>query len=268
MRHLIASFKLFFFGLLCLIIIPIQFFWQLIFRRSDLYFVVPKIFNRLTLFLFRIKVKIKGEEISKQNVIFVGNHLSYIDIPVLGGNLPAIFIAKADVRKWPVFGTLASISRTIYIERNRGAAMKCIQDIAKSIKDNRSLILFPEGTSTQGISVLTFKSSIFELFLDEKLKNNLILQPFTLTISSVDNHNILQPTDNDIYAWHSDMTLPPHLWGLALSKGANILLTLHKPLHAKDFADRKEFAAICHDIVEVELKKTLPKPLRQLSKPS
>ncbi len=268
MRALIACIKLFLFGVLCAFIIPTQFIWQLIFKKSDLYFVIPRLFNRLTLLIFRIKVDIQGEQISKKNVIFVGNHLSYIDIPVLGSYLPATFIAKADVRKWPVFGTLASISRTIYIERNRGTALKCIKDIEKSIQEKRSLILFPEGTSTQGIKVLPFKSSIFELFLHESLKKNLILQPFTLTINSADKKEIIQPKDNDLYAWHSDMTLPTHLWQLALSRGANILLTLHPSLEANNFTDRKKFAAICHETVDRGLKNTLPKALRELAPPS
>ncbi len=264
MRILIACFKLMCFGVLCLLTIAIQSIWQFIFRKSDLYYVVPKIFNRLTLFIFRIKVTIKGTPPEQKNVIFVGNHLSYIDIPVLGGHLLANFIAKADVRKWPIFGTLASISRTIYIERDRNAAVKCIQDIEKSLSESRSLILFPEGTSTQGINVLPFKSSIFELFLNEKLKNRLIIQPFTIAITEIDQRPILSANDNDIYAWHSDMTLPPHLWALAKSKGAKIELTLHAPRAAKDYDNRKVFAAACHDDVAVSLQKSLPAPLKRL----
>lgn len=264
MRILIACFKLICFGLLCIIIIPTQFLWQFIFRKSDLYYAVPKIFNRLTLFIFRIKVTMKGEPPEQKNVIFVGNHLSYIDIPVLGGHLLANFIAKADVRNWPIFGTLASISRTIYIERDRNAAVKCIEDIEHALSEERSLILFPEGTSTQGIEALPFKSSIFELFLNEKLKNKLIIQPLTLAITETDKRPILSASDNDIYAWHSDMTLPPHLWALAKSKGAKIELTLHAPRAAKDYGNRKSFAAACHEDVSASLQKSLPAPLRHL----
>lgn len=264
MRNVIACFKLICFGLLCLIIIPTQFSWQYIFRKSDLYYIVPKIFNRLTLFIFCIKVTMKGAPPERKNVIFVGNHLSYIDIPVLGGYLLANFIAKADVRNWPIFGTLASISRTIYIERDRNAAVKCIQDIEKSLSESRSLILFPEGTSTQGIEVFPFKSSIFELFLNKKLKQKLIIQPFTLAITEIDQRPILSATDNDIYAWHSDMTLPPHLWSLAKSKGVEIELTLHAPRVAKDYDNRKIFASTCHEDVAISLHKSLPAPLKSL----
>lgn len=264
MRTLIACNKLFFFALLCLIIIPIQTVWQLITRNSRLYFVIPKLFNRLTLFIFRIKVNMMGEKPEKDNVIFVGNHLSYIDIPVLGGHLLATFIAKADVRQWPIFGTLASISRTIYIERDRGAALKCIQDIQKSLKEERSLILFPEGTSTQGTEVFPFKSSIFELFLHKDLKKKLIIQPFTITITHINGHDILTSNDNDIYAWHSDMTLPPHLWTLAKSKGASIQVHLHKPHKASDFENRKEFSSRCHQDVQEGLQNSLPAPLKRL----
>jgi 1-acyl-sn-glycerol-3-phosphate acyltransferase len=256
MRITIATIKLFFFGLLCAVIIPIQILWLFLFKNSSLYFIVPTIFNRLTLFIFRIKVRTTGVPSTDKHTIYVGNHLSYIDIPVLGGHLPATFISKADVRKWPVFGTLASISQTVYIERHRGAAIQCINDIEKSLSAGRSLILFPEGTSTQGFKVLPFKSSIFELFLNDKLKEVLIAQPFTLSIKTVGDNSPPPPKDHDIYAWYGDMELPPHLWALALSKGVTIELEFHLPHPAKNYGNRKEFAQACHKDVANGLTRT------------
>jgi 1-acyl-sn-glycerol-3-phosphate acyltransferase len=257
MRVIIASLKLFFFGLLCLLIIPLQILWLLAFKNSPLYFVIPTLFNRLTLFIFRIKVEIEGTPSTNQHVIYVGNHLSYIDISVLGGNLPATFISKADVRQWPVFGTLASISQTVYIERHRGAAIQCIQDIKKSLSARRSLILFPEGTSTQGFEVLPFKSSIFELFLNDKLKESLIAQPFTISIQKIGTHTPPSLLDHDIYAWYGDMELPPHLWMLALSKGATIRVEFHSPRPAKAYDNRKIFAQDCQKDVDEGLARAL-----------
>jgi 1-acyl-sn-glycerol-3-phosphate acyltransferase len=264
MRTIIACIKLFFFGLLCLITIPVQAVWQLITGNSRFYFWVPIAFNSIILFLFRIKVSYVGEPPEDKNVIFVGNHLSYIDIPVLGSHLRANFIAKADVRQWPIFGTLANISRTIFIERDRNAATKCISDIGKSLNKGQSLILFPEGTSTQGVEVYPFKSSIFELFLHQDLKNRLIIQPFTISIKQVYGQDILSASDNDLYAWHGDMTLPPHLWQLAKSKSVEVQVELHKARLAKNYENRKNFAKDCHSDVELGLNRALPAPLKKL----
>lgn len=259
MRSLIACVKLFFFALLCAVIIPIQTICLFLFKNNPLYFVVPKIFNRLTLFIFRIKINVIGNFSTQGHVIYVGNHLSYIDIPVLGGTIPATFIAKADVRGWPVFGTLATISRTIYIERNRSAALQAIEDIESSLTGGRSLILFPEGTSTRGTEVLPFKSSLFELFLNDKLKQKLSIQPFTLSILETDGKALKTPEDMDIYAWHSNMELPPHLWALAKSKGAKIQLEFYAPRAAKEYDDRKKFAHDCHvDVANALQKRRTP----------
>lgn len=261
MRQIIGIIKLFFFGLLCTIIIPIQMIWCALFKNSPLYFIIPKIFNRLTLFIFRIRIITRGNPKEEGHIIYLGNHLSYIDIPVLGGNLNATFIAKADVKGWPVFGTLASISQTIYIERNRSAAIKCIEDISAALNNGRSLILFPEGTSTQGVSVYPFKSSLFELFLNPKLKNDLIIQPFTLSIKNVDQRLAQSGDDFDTYAWHSDMELPPHLWALAKSKGVTLGLEFHAPRPALQYDNRKLFAQDCEMDVKTGLQKAISETL-------
>lgn len=244
MRSIIGTIKLFFFGLLCTVIIPLQSLWVIIFGATPFYFWVPTLFNRLTCFIFRINVKKSGKPVSG-HVIYVGNHLSYIDIPVLGGNLNATFISKADVKSWPVFGWLAVLSKTIFIERTRTAAASAISDIEKAVKKGRSLILFPEGTSTNGTNVLPFKSSVFDLFLSAGLKQNLVIQPFTLSISKINGKTPDTSKPHDIYAWYGDMKMLPHLWQLATSKGADILITFHPSRLAKNYDNRKIFASDC-----------------------
>jgi len=195
------------------------------------------------------------------HVLFAGNHLSYIDISTIGSVLSATFISKDDVKNWPLFGVLASISKTIFISRDRNAAVKCIADIKSSLDQGRSLILFPEGTSTNGVEVLPFKSSLFELFLNADLKEKLIIQPFTISIQRVDGRDVKTIQDHDYYAWHGDMTMIPHLWDLAQSKGVDILISLHKPLKASDYDNRKTFAFDCHNAVAKGLEENRPKSL-------
>jgi len=260
MGHLTAGFKVFIFLILCLITIPLQAFGAFIFRNSSLFYIVPTFFYRSICLIFNIKVAVKGEQASG-HVIYVGNHLSYIDIAVIGANLKATFISKADVKNWPILGLLATLGKTVFIERSRNAAAKCIQDIKATMESGRNLVLFPEGTSTNGMDVLPFKSTIFDLFLDQELKEKLSVQPFTLTLQSINGHAALTAKDHDIYAWHGDMEFFPHLWQLAHSREAQILLTFHPPYTASNFNDRKEFARVCHEDVVNGLKNTLPAAL-------
>lgn len=248
MRTIIASFKLLVFGFWCLFIIPTQLLSLVLLGNSPLFYVVPKMYHRVTCLIFGLKINLSGQ-MADGHVLFAGNHLSYIDISTIGSVLSATFISKDDVKNWPLFGLLASISKTIFISRDRNAAVKCIADIKSSLDSGRSLILFPEGTSTNGAEVLPFKSSLFELFLNADLKEKLIIQPFTVSIQRVDGRDVKTIEDHDYYAWYGDMTLPPHLWALAQTKGVEILIEFHEPLKASDYDNRKVFALDCHKAV-------------------
>lgn len=268
MRGLISLLKLLAFILWSLISIPTQGLSAFIFDNTRKFFIFPKIYNSVVCKIYGIKIHIKGTPDTTNHVVFVGNHLSYIDISVLGSTLPATFISKADVKKWPIFGILAALTQTVFIERNREAAAKCIADIKKALEKDRSLILFPEGTSTQGIEVLPFKSSIFDLFLNKNLKDKLLIQPFTLSIQKIDGREVASPKDHDLYAWYADMTMVPHLWALGKSKGIELLLTFHPARTATNYDDRKKLANDCHSDTQQGLKNSLPTALDLNTKPS
>lgn len=260
MRAIIASLKIASFLALTLITIPLQALDRLLLEKTRFFYIIPTMYFKITAWIFQIKTKQIGNKHNGQ-VVFVGNHLSYIDIPVIGGKLDATFISKADVRNWPLFGILSALAKTIFIERSRNAVQKCISDIQKMLNEGRSLILFPEGTSTNGLKVLPFKSTIFELFLNETLKDSLYVQPFTVSLEKIDGKTITDATQHDLYAWYGDMTFMPHLWQLAKTKGTIVTLTLHEARKASDYDDRKSFALDCQQDVEQELKKSLPSTL-------
>ena len=260
MRTIVAIYKFICLGIASLITIPSMFIWGVLFNTKPIFYIVPKAYHTVLCKIFRITVEITGTPTTK-HAVFLGNHLSYIDIPVMGSILDATFIAKEDVKSWFIFGWLGTLAQTIYISRKRDAAQQCINDIEKMINRGRSLILFPEGTSSRGTKVIPFKSSLFELFLNDSLKNKLFIQPFTITIKKINGEIISNIEDMDKYSWHSDMELMPHLWQMAKLKGAHINIEFHCPRPAKNFKNRKEFAQICYDDVEQALKKNSPLPL-------
>lgn len=260
MRVVIGALKMGSFILMSLITIPLQTLGLLLFGNTKLFFIIPATYYRLTCLIFGIKVTLSGKR-ADGHVLYVGNHLSYIDIAAVGSYLNATFISKADVKNWPIFGVLATVGKTVFIERSRDAVTKCIQDIKKTLSGGRSLILFPEGTSTKGTDVIPFKSSVFEILLNEELKKNLIVQPFTITIINVNKRAVQKEEDHDLYAWYGDMEFTPHLWELAKSKGVDILITFHPPRAAADYEDRKAFASDCHKDVQEGLRNTLPPTL-------
>ena len=119
------------------------------------------------------------------------------------------------------------------------------------IADGKNLIMFAEGTSTDGAQVLPFKTAFFSLATDNSEGRKLTVQPMTIALLAVDRRPALTSADRDLYAWHRDMTMPlaPHFWRLAKLRGATVLVRFHPPREAADYPDRKALAAACQEDV-------------------
>ena len=259
MREITASFKFLLFILLCIAVVPLQIIIFSI-HKGPYAYIIPQIFHKGVCCIFRIKVIIERDR-PPENVqcIYVSNHLSYLDIPVIGRALKASFVAKEDVSSWPIFGFLSNLQQTIFISRERNKASDGRTNLDISIENGTSLILFPEGTSTDGQEVLPFKSSLFSIVFSEKRKS-IPIYPFTVKILHVNKHSVSTQNDRDLYSWHfkMDTTLGAHLWNFAKSSGATIVLQFHAPLTSQNYTDRKELAKACQDAVSKGLEnKTL-----------
>src|SRR5882672_10787489 len=101
-------------------------------------------------------------EIPKSGLL-VSNHLSYLDILVICANAPSVFVSKADVRRWPLFGWLAALAGTVSIERERRSHVGAVnQEIQSALDEGILVVIFPEGTSSDGETVRPFRSSLLE----------------------------------------------------------------------------------------------------------
>ena len=244
----IAIFRLALFAFISALAPLIQ-FPILCFAKGRGIFFVPKIWHRAVCRIFNIKVHVTGALENEHHTLYLTNHVSYLDIPVLGGYLSASFIAKADVENWPLFGFLSKLQKTVFIQRTRkglSSAQKMIED---RLDQGHNLTLFAEGTSTQGHHVLPFKSSLFELIATQKIRDQLYIQPITIQVKAINGAPPQKPDDLDIYAWHGDMTLAPHLWQLAQNKSVDINLHFHPARPVKEFKDRKDIAKQTHKVV-------------------
>ncbi len=220
-------------------------------HRGKYAYIIPKLWHKGVCAIFSIRVKIEGTPYKNGQVIYLSNHLSYLDIPVIGGVLTASFVAKADVASWPVFGFLSRLQQTAFISRARQNAKKETNSLAHMMgEEKRNIVVFPEGTSTDGRTVRDFKSSLFSIATGAE-NPEMMVQPFTISMILVNGDSIKTQEDRDLYAWHIEMetALQDHLWHFAKSKGAHITLTFHDPILARDYTDRKELAKICHENV-------------------
>jgi len=234
------------FFLLIIAFIPITVLYKYI--HPDRPYDIPKLFHGLLLKAIGIHVIVKGEPLTNASVLFVSNHVSYLDIPVLGSLLPAGFVAKAEVAEWPLFGFLSRLQNTIFIERRSTRAVDQRTQLQDYFAKGRNVILFPEGTSSEGLSVLPFKSSLFSIVEATANGRPITVQPISVTCIELDGFPLLRE-DRALYAWYGDMTLIPHLWNVFKNGDFTVEVIFRAPLTSVDFPNRKDLAAACQAVV-------------------
>jgi len=166
----------------------------------------------------------------------VANHASWMDIFALGAGQAITFVSKAEVAGWPGIGFLARIVGTVFISRNPRQADAQRNQLKAELDAGRKLLFFPEGTSTDGMRVLPFKSSLFAAFTN--LETGMRIQPVTVVYVAPDG--VDEPR---FYGWWGDMDLGPHmLQVLSRFPQGGVRVIYHEPLSISDFPDRKQLA--------------------------
>ena len=246
-----ASLKLIGFIVVTLCLVPLQLCVLCVTKGANAY-IIPRLWHRAVCRISGLRFRIIGTPVASQ-VIYVANHLSYLDIPVLGASLMASFVAKSEVAGWPIFGFLSKIQQTAFISRKATDAARVSQSLGAMVAEGKSLIIFPEGTSTTGESVLPFRSSLFNLLDERGEPYALPIQPVTLVLKTVNGH----PDNRLGYAWVGDMVLAPHLWDFWKGTGAEIDLIFHPLITTTSESDRKELAQRAQKMVAEGLARDL-----------
>ena len=196
-----------------------------------------------------LRLWVSGAPSRLDGLVFVANHVSYLDIPVLGGLADGTFVAKNEVSTWPLFGFLARLQRTVFVSRNPRKANDDIGKLRSRLDRGERLIVFPEGTSSDGRQVLPFKTSLFGAVLDRERNTDYWVQPVSITYPRYADGRPLILGLQDHYAWYGDMTLFDHLLGVFSRKGALVEVSFHPPVRAAAFDSRKHLAEHCEAIV-------------------
>ncbi|HEY7579663.1 MAG TPA: lysophospholipid acyltransferase family protein [Acetobacteraceae bacterium] len=168
-------------------------------------------------------------------VVFVSNHSSWLDIPVVGGRLNACFVSKDEVGAWPFVGTVARLGRTVFISRQRRATARERDAMRERLAQGDNLVLFPEGTTSDGSRVLPFRSPFFAI---AEGPDPPLIQPVSVVYDRLDG----LPTgraSRAIFAWYGDMDLATHFWRFAQHRGLRATILLHAPMDPSGFASRK-----------------------------
>ncbi len=204
--------------------------------------------------LIGIRVRVIGTAVKQQGgrpVVYVSNHSSWVDIPVVGGVLDGCFVAKGDVATWPVISTIARLGRTVFVSRTRSSTGKERDAMRAVLKAGDNLILFPEGTSSDGSRVLPFRTSFFAL-AESKAGESLADLPLIQPVSVVYDRLGGLPAgraNRPVFAWYGDMDIASHFWRLTQHIGLRATVLLHPPLDPARFEDRKVLSQVVWQIV-------------------
>ena len=191
--------------------------------------------------IINLRLKVFGLAPSVPGGVVVSNHLSYIDIIAHGSALPLRYSPKSDIKRWPVLGWYIGLSRPIWTDRtSKGASKKVLRDFAKTVNKGMYLIVYPEGTSTDGKSgILPFKSTSFEAAITVKAPIIPVLIHYK------------QRRGEPTICWYGDMTLLPHVWQLLGFPSIEAELHFLRPI-LPEGRSRKELASHVHNIMARE----------------
>jgi 1-acyl-sn-glycerol-3-phosphate acyltransferase len=200
--------------------------------------VFPMHYHRLVCRVLGIRIDVSGNPPVQGPLLLVSNHVSWLDIVVLGALAPVSFVAKREVSSWPFFGSLARLQRTVFVDRDRRHATGSSRgDMQARLLRGDILVLFPEGTSSDGRSVMPFKSSFFGAAEVE----GVLVQPVSIAYRGHRNlpmNRRLLPS----YAWYGDMDLAPHLLEALATGPIEVAVICHPPLSLSGELTRKTLA--------------------------
>lgn len=180
-------------------------------------------------------IGVPARMVNGRPVVFVSNHSSWLDIPVLGGRIEACFVSKDEVGRWPFVGTIARLGRTVFISRQRHATGRERDVLRERLAAGDNLLLFPEGTTSDGSRVLPFRSAFFAI---AEGTDPPLIQPVSVVYDRLGG----LPTgraSRPVFAWYGDMDLASHFWHFAQHRGLRASILLHPPLDPARFASRK-----------------------------
>jgi len=266
MSKLRASCKLLCFVGLTLPLMPLQ---ALFLRLSpSLGRRFPQWYHRQLCRFLGIRVHIEGAAVNDKAVLIVANHTSWLDIPVVSTVTPVSFIAKKEVGTWPFVSSLARLQRTVFVDRERRTSVgDTTAEILNRLRQGDSLVLFPEGTSSDGNRVLPFKTSLFAAAKPSALRaenrkaatsegatsanHQVVVQTMTIVYTRLCGIPMLR-SERPIVSWYGDMDMAPHAWQFLQAGPVDVVVRIGPPVPLDAFMDRKALAKYSEEEIRRE----------------
>ena len=228
--------------------------WISVLRLPNRWEIISRLTRSLTFLLrtiLNIKVTVIGDvgELERGGYVIISNHLGYVDGFILGSIFSVVFVSKREVKKWPVIGQWTTLCGTIFINRQRKDQVpSVVEEISRKLREEANILLFPEGSATNGERMLPFQTAP----LAAPLRNRSIIVPVTLTYKSVDDKPVSEANRDLIYCY-GDMDFVPHFWKLLSLRSVEVIVTVQPKIECFRYVDnsagRKKLAIDCYNRV-------------------
>ncbi len=236
------------------VLVAIVHLWISILGLPNRWKILSRLNRNYTLLLrliLNIKVTIAGDEgqLERGGYVIIANHVSYVDGIVLGSIFPIVFVSKREVKKWPIVGQWNVLCGTIFINRQRKNEVGAlVREMTRKLRQEANILLFPEGTSTNGEKMLPFQT----VPLAAPLRSRSIIVPVNLAYKTIDEQPVTAANRDFVY-WYGDMDFVTHFWDLLGRRGVEVLVTLQPKIECFRYADnsagRKKLAEDCYNRV-------------------
>jgi 1-acyl-sn-glycerol-3-phosphate acyltransferase len=204
---------------------------------------IPVLFHKLCVHMFGLRMTVRGSPATERPLLLVSNHSSWLDIVVLSSILPAVFIAKSEIARWPLFGQFAKLQRTIFVDRARRQETLAVNRmIASRLAEGDPVVLFGEGTESDGNLILPFRSALLGVF-QEALgdQGGGFLQPVSVAYTRLQGIPMGRQ-HRPVAARYGKMNLPSHIKRVLREGAIDVAVTFGQPIKVGPGTDRKALA--------------------------
>ncbi len=213
----------------------------------------PHYYHRVLSKLLGFRITIEGAVPKHGPALLVSNHVSWIDIVAFSAAAPVSFIAKKEVGGWALFGQMAKLQRTVFVDRERRHSTgQSRNEMTDRLNAGDLLILFPEGTSHDGNNMLPFKSAFFGA---AELADISVI-PVTIAYTKICGLPMTR-RQRPFFAWYGDMDLPPHLWQAVQMGPIGITIKFHEPQTIGAAGGRKQLSRATETVIRESLAQLL-----------
>jgi 1-acyl-sn-glycerol-3-phosphate acyltransferase len=189
----------------------------------------------------RMRVRVVGEPVRNRAVLFISNHVSWADILAIGSIAPIAYVSKSEIGNWPMVGTAAKSQRTIFVDRSRRQQTgDAIADIVDRLATGTSVVLFAEGTSSDGNRVLPFRSALIGAVKEASARSEhgILIQPMSICYTAL-NGITMGRQHRPVVAWYGDLDFMPHITAFIKRGAVDAVVTYGEPIKADASSDRK-----------------------------